>query len=150
MTPLAHYQPFASAPTAQKIQKSAFTLWYKVRFAPFFFAEKHPPASLLLLFRKKARSALLFACKRALDASLSLPPFCECECACGAKKIRSQLSLFGTNKVHFAPFFAKNRRSVCVFSLDCRMDVMIRIRAVRIKGSISKIAFGIVIISFGT
>ena len=25
----------------------------KVRFAPFFFTEKHPPASLLLLFRKK-------------------------------------------------------------------------------------------------
>ena len=49
----------------------------KVRFAPFFYAEKHPPASLLLLFRKKARSAHLFACKRAYNGSLSLPPFCE-------------------------------------------------------------------------
>ena len=41
----------------------------KVRFAPFFYAEKHPPASLLLLFRKKARSARLLACKRAYGGS---------------------------------------------------------------------------------
>ena len=33
--------------------------------------------SLLLLFRKKARSARLFACKRAHNGSQSLPPFCE-------------------------------------------------------------------------
>ncbi len=32
---------------------------------------------LLLLFRKKARSARLFACKRAHNGSQSLPPFCE-------------------------------------------------------------------------
>ena len=82
----------------------------KVRFAPFFFAEKHPPDSLLLLFhkkpmrfcenpaapfglshffykkydcalsvdslfRKKARSAHLFAYKCTHNGSLSLPPF---------------------------------------------------------------------------
>ena len=33
----------------------------KVRFAPFFFAEKHAPASLLRLYHKKARWAHLFA-----------------------------------------------------------------------------------------
>ena len=48
-------------------------------FAPFrFFLQKnqsHAPS--FLLFRKKARSAHLFACKRAHNASLSLPLFCE-------------------------------------------------------------------------
>ena len=34
-------------------------------------------APLLLLFRKKARSSRLFACKRANYAFVSLPPFCE-------------------------------------------------------------------------
>ena len=43
----------------------------------FSFAEKHPPASLLLLFRKKARLARLFTCKRTHYGSLSLPPFCD-------------------------------------------------------------------------
>ena len=38
---------------------------------------KHPSATLLLLFRKKPRSARLLSCKRAHDVSLSLPPFCE-------------------------------------------------------------------------
>ena len=38
---------------------------------------KHPSATLLLLFRKKPRSARLLSCKRARDVSLSLPPFCE-------------------------------------------------------------------------
>ena len=50
----------------------------KVRFAPFFFAEKRPPASLLLLFRKRSRSRRLFACKRAYNAFGSLPTFCGC------------------------------------------------------------------------
>ena len=36
----------------------------------------HPPAPLLLLFRKRARSARLFGCKRPHDGSQSLPPFC--------------------------------------------------------------------------
>ena len=50
----------------------------KVRFAPiFFFKENHPPAPLLLLFRKKSRSRRLFGCKRPHNGSLSLPTFCE-------------------------------------------------------------------------
>lgn len=40
-------------------------------------------ASLLLLFRKKARSACLFGCKRPHNGTLSLPPFCE-QAPCGA------------------------------------------------------------------
>ena len=47
----------------------------KVRFAPFFLQEKHPPASLHFLFHKKLRSARLFGCKRPYDGSLSLPAF---------------------------------------------------------------------------
>ena len=43
----------------------------------FFIQKSHPPASLLLLFRKKSRSANLFGCKRPHDGSLSLPTFCE-------------------------------------------------------------------------
>lgn len=43
----------------------------------FSLQEKHPPASLLLLFRKKSRSAYLFGCKRPHDGLLSLPAFCE-------------------------------------------------------------------------
>ena len=38
----------------------------------------HPPAPLLLLFRKRARSARLLGCKRPHNGSLSLPPFCGC------------------------------------------------------------------------
>ena len=51
----------------------------KVRFAPTYFLSKisHPPTSLLLLFRKKARSRRLFACKRTHNAFRSLSPFCE-------------------------------------------------------------------------
>ena len=43
----------------------------------FSLQEKHPTASLLLLFRKKSRSAHLFGCKRPLNGSLSLTTFCE-------------------------------------------------------------------------
>ena len=43
----------------------------------FSLQEKHPPASLLLLFRKKSRSAYLFGCKRPHDGSLPLPTFYE-------------------------------------------------------------------------
>ena len=55
----------------------------KVRFAPTSFyacgkKRRHPPAPLLLLFRKRPRSARLFACKRAHNGSLSLPTFCGC------------------------------------------------------------------------
>lgn len=37
----------------------------------------HLTASLLLLFRKKSRSACLFGCRRLHDGSLSLSTFCE-------------------------------------------------------------------------
>ena len=50
----------------------------KESFAPFFYAEKHTLASLLLLFRKMSRSRRLFACKRAHNAFGSLTTFCEC------------------------------------------------------------------------
>ena len=43
----------------------------------FFMQKSHPPASLLLLFRKKSRSARLLGCKRPRNDSLSLPTFCE-------------------------------------------------------------------------
>ena len=43
----------------------------------FSLQKNHSHAPSFLLFRKKARSARLFACKRAYDGSLSLPPFCE-------------------------------------------------------------------------
>ena len=49
----------------------------KVRFASIFMRKNHSPASLLLLFHKKSRSACLFGCKRPLDDTLSLPTFCE-------------------------------------------------------------------------
>ena len=54
----------------------------KVRFAPiFFFKENHPPAPLLLLFRKKSRSHRLTACKCAVFTPIgSLPTFCGCAC----------------------------------------------------------------------
>ena len=43
----------------------------------FLYQEKHPPAPLLLLIRRKARLACLFACKRAHNGKLSLPLFCD-------------------------------------------------------------------------
>ena len=50
----------------------------KVRFAPTLFyaygiKKRHPPAPWPLLFQNRSRSLRLFACKRALDASRSLP-----------------------------------------------------------------------------
>ena len=42
-----------------------------------FLQKSPPPASLLLLFHKKSRSARLFGCKRPHNDSLSLPTFCE-------------------------------------------------------------------------
>ena len=49
----------------------------KFRLFRFFCAKNQSLASLFLLFRKKARSAYLFVCKRTHDGSLSLPPFYE-------------------------------------------------------------------------
>ena len=45
----------------------------------FYFIKNQSPAPLFLLFRKKSRSARLFACKRAHNGSQSLPTFCEFE-----------------------------------------------------------------------
>ena len=80
ITPFAHYHLFASCAFGAYI-----SFWQvdpprsKVRFAPTYFLSKisHPPTSLLLLFRKKARSRRLFACKRTHNAFRSLSPFCE-------------------------------------------------------------------------
>ena len=46
----------------------------------FFVCDRktsHPPTPLLLLFRKKPRSARLYGCKRPHDGAPSLPTFCE-------------------------------------------------------------------------
>ena len=56
---------------------SDFSLQKNQSYAPSF-----------LLFRKKARSARLFACKRALNGSLSLPPFCEYTCSTNISMLR--------------------------------------------------------------
>lgn len=48
-----------------------------VSLAPTFFKSHSALTPLLLLFRKKSRSAHLFGCKRPHDGSLSLPIFCE-------------------------------------------------------------------------
>ncbi len=47
------------------------------RLLRFFCKNRSALMPLLLLFRKKSRSARLFACKRAHDGSRSLPAFCE-------------------------------------------------------------------------
>ena len=57
---------------------------------------------LLFLYRKKARSARLFACKRAHDGSLSLPPFCENAC--------------GTETLDFTVFFVKSCKNTHTMS----------------------------------
>lgn len=83
----------------------------KVRFAPiFFFKENHPPAPLLLLFRKKSRSHRLTACKCAVFTPIgSLPTFCGCAC-----RRQSFLSHLFNSSVH------KNTR---IFSLSkCRYE----------------------------
>ena len=48
-------------------------------FAPFrfFYAEKSVTHAVVPPLSQKARSARLFACKRAHNGSQSLPPFCE-------------------------------------------------------------------------
>ena len=83
----------------------------KGRFAPiFFFKENHPPAPLLLLFRKKSRSHRLTACKCAVFTPIgSLPTFCGCAC-----RRQSFLSHLFNSSVH------KNTR---IFSLSkCRYE----------------------------
>lgn len=100
---------------------AALTCRSKVRFAPFFLQEKHPPASLHFLFHKKLRSARLFGCKRPYDGSLSLPAFACYEgltpTAEMPKKIFScdshknpRTSVPGFFLFRFAPFFSINTR----------------------------------------
>ena len=43
----------------------------------FSYAKNQSHVPSFLLFRKKARSARLFACKRTHNGLLSLPPFCD-------------------------------------------------------------------------
>lgn len=72
-------------------------------FASFrFFCKKSVTRTVVPPFRKKARSAQLFTCKRVHDVSLSLPPFCE--------------SAFGTVYIYKVHIVHKNRqvRSVLV------------------------------------
>ena len=85
-TPPQRYHLFAGIvlPATLLYQNAIFPFPYyrsKVRFAPAnFFAcgpkIRHPPAPLLLLFRKKARLLRLLGCKRPPNASAALPPFC--------------------------------------------------------------------------
>ena len=75
----------------------------KVRFAPFFFAEKHPPASLLLLFRKRSRQAARLVCKHTRCRFVAYQPF-------ASKRLAAQMHLNHSalprrSKVRFAPFF---------------------------------------------
>ena len=63
---------------------------------------------LLLLFRKKARSAQLLTCKRVRNVSLSLPPFCE-ESDFGAS-----LYLKGSHHQHWS----KQYRSLLCFFMQ--------------------------------
>ena len=84
----------------------------KVRFAPFFFAEKHPPASLLLLFRKRSRSRRLCICKRTHNAFGSLPTFC------GMRLTALLLSLF--------LLFCEKSRSACFFLVLRRKLILIK------------------------
>ena len=63
---------------------------------------EHALYRLLFLFRKKARSTLLFSCKRPHDGSLSLPPFYDITC------------LWHAETLDFMPFlhkFCKNTRT---------------------------------------
>ena len=62
----------------------------------FAFGRKisHPPAPLLLLFRKKPRSTRLFGCKRPHDGSLSLPTFCEFRSSTATAEIESLVICF--------------------------------------------------------
>ena len=60
-------KPFGFSTSERTLLRSDFCLHKNQSHAPSF-----------LLFRKKAHSRRLFACKRAHNAFGSLPPFCEC------------------------------------------------------------------------
>ncbi len=69
--------PVTSSTSERTLLRSDFSLQKNQSHAPSF-----------LLFRNKARSARLFACKRAYDGSLSLPPFCECAYGANISMVR--------------------------------------------------------------
>ncbi len=73
------YHLFASVPAAQTSLWFATSEWTSLH-SDFSLQKNQSYAPSFLLFRKKARSARLFACKRAHYGSLSLSPFCECAC----------------------------------------------------------------------
>ena len=82
----------------------------------FSFKKNQSHAPSFLLFRKKARSARLFACKRAHNGSLSLPPFCECACGANVSAVRQSesckpyyLGLAAFLYTIFTRFLLKNR-----------------------------------------
>ena len=89
----------------------------QVTLVPIFYCIKNQsPASQFLLFRKKARSRRLFACKRAYYAFGSLPPFCEC--AFGAEYLYLP-SFSHWNKLRLFRFFITEEiaREKCAISL---------------------------------
>ena len=72
----------------------------------FFILQKNQsPAALLLLFRKKACSVRLLACRRTHDGSRSLSTFCEYS-PCGTR-------VFRLEQVSLAPIFTANGASFC-------------------------------------
>ena len=77
--------PAASTMSERTLLRSDFSLQKNQSHAPSF-----------LLFRKKARSARLFACKRAYNGSLSLPPFCESAYGANISMVRFYIHDFYT------------------------------------------------------
>ena len=110
----SRYHLFAIAPAARIFQQFGFAVSERSLLRSDFSLQKNPShAPSFLLFRKKARSARLFACKRAHNGSQSLPPFCDC--AFGANISTVWLCCVGTV---FAPFrlFLPHRH---IFSARC-------------------------------
>jgi len=74
----SRYYLFTSTPgevTSKPFESSRKTTSYAC--SDFFMQKNQSLAALFLLFRKKARSAHLFICKRTHDGAQSLPPFYE-------------------------------------------------------------------------
>ena len=64
-------------------------------------------ASLLLLFRKRSRSAYLLGCKRPRDGSLSLPTFCGLTAAIIESERAFCLALVFQSWIRTAPFIVR-------------------------------------------
>ena len=89
-TARCRYQPFAAAAPrgsgdgagracrTGKHATSEQALYRLLRLFSFYSKSRSALTPLLLLFRKRPRSARLFACKRSHNGSLSLPAFCGC------------------------------------------------------------------------